>query len=124
MIFHRGELWLVQFADPPEGGEQGYRRPAVVVSSNGLNDLPLDVAIVVPATTRRRVNPKTGKVPDNLVEVKPSTINGLTEVSYFMSEQVRAVSKSIRMKRKLGVMSIDDMKNIGAALCLVMELLP
>jgi mRNA interferase MazF len=123
MIFHRGEIWLVQFADPPEGGEQGYRRPAVIVSSNGLNDLLLDVVIVVPATTRRRVNPKTGKVPDNLVEVKPSTTNGLTEVSYFMSEQVRAVSKSIRMKRKLGVMSTSDIKRVEAALCLVMELL-
>jgi mRNA interferase MazF len=123
MILHRGEIWLIQFADPPEGGEQGYRRPAVVVSSNGLNDLPLDVVIVVPATTRRRVNPKTSKIPDNLVEVKPSTTNGLTEVSYFMSEQVRAVSKSIRMKRKLGVMSVSDVKRVEAALCLVMELL-
>ena len=123
MIFRRGEIWLVQFADPPEGGEQGYRRPAVIVSSNGLNDLLIDVVIVVPATTKRRVNPKTGKVPDNLVEVKPNTTNGLTEVSYFMSEQVRAVSKSIRMKRKLGVMSVSDVKRVESALSLVMELL-
>jgi len=122
MIFRRGEVWMVQFADPPEGGEQGYRRPAVIVSSDGINDLPLDVVIVVPSTTRRRVNPRTGKVPENLIELEPSATNGLAEVSYFMSEQVRAVSKTMRMKRKLGVMAAKDVQRVEAALRLVMDL--
>ena len=113
---------MVQFADPPEGGEQGYRRPAVIVSSDGINDLPLDVVIVVPSTTRRRVNPRTGKVPENLIELEPSATNGLAEVSYFMSEQVRAVSKTMRMKRKLGVMAAKDVQRVEAALRLVMDL--
>lgn len=122
MIFRRGDIWMVQFADPPEGGEQGYRRPAVVVSSDGMNDLPLDVVIVVPSTTRRRENTRTGKVPNNLVEIKANAVNGLTEVSYFMSEQIRAVSKTLRMKHKLGMMDLKDLKRLEAALCLVMDL--
>lgn len=122
MIFRRSEIWLVQFADPPEGGEQGYMRPAVVVSSDGMNELPLDVVIVVPSTTKRRENPRTGKVPSNLVEVHPSSVNGLTEISYFMSEQVRAVSKAVRMKRRVGFMPAKDMRRLEAALCLVMGL--
>jgi mRNA-degrading endonuclease toxin of MazEF toxin-antitoxin module len=124
VIYRRGEIWIVQFSDPPEGGEQGYRRPGVIVSSDGMNDLPLDVVIVVPATSRRRANALTGKVPDNLIEVKPSSTNGLTEISYFMTEQVRAVSKSVRMKRKLGVMAVKDTKRLEAGLCLVMDLFP
>jgi mRNA interferase MazF len=123
MKFARSEIWLVQFADPPQGGEQGYKRPAVIVSSDGVNELPLDVVIVVPSTTRRRENPRTKKVPDNLVEVAPTASNGLSEVSYFMCEQVRAVSKTVRLKRKIGVMAEQDIKRIEKALCLVMELL-
>jgi len=124
VIFQRGEIWLVQFSDLPEGGEQGFKRPAVVVSSDGINDLPLDVVTVIPCTSRRRENNKTRKVPANLVEVSPSSINGLTEVSYFMCEQVRSVSKSVRMKRKLGAMDADDMKRLEQALCLVLHLFP
>jgi mRNA interferase MazF len=124
VIFCRGEIWTVQFSDPPEGGEQAYRRPAVIVSSDGMNALSLDVVIVVPSTTRRRVNARTGKVPDNLVEVEPTAVNGLTQTSYFMCEQVRAVSKNLRMKRKLGVMAAKDFKLIEESLCLVMDLFP
>lgn len=124
MIFSRGEIWTVQFSDPPEGGEQGYRRSSVIVSSDGINALSLDVVIVVPATTRRRVNARTGKVPDNLVEVKPTSANGLTQTSYFMCEQVRAVSKNVRMKGKLGVLAGKDFERIEQALCLVMDLFP
>ena len=124
MIFSRGEIWMVQFSDPPEGGEQGYKRPAVIVSSDGINALSLDVVIVVPSTTRRRVNERTGKVPDNLIEVEPNTFNGLKQTSYFMCEQIRAVSKSLRIKSKLGVMATKDFKHIEEALCLVMGLFP
>ncbi len=115
---------MVQFSDPSEGGEQGYRRPAVIVSSDGINNLSLDVVIVVPSTTKRRVNAITDKVPDNLVEVQPNSVNGLTQTSYFMCEQVRAVSKSLRMKSKLGVMAAKDFKSLEKVLCLVMDLFP
>jgi mRNA interferase MazF len=124
MTYLRGDVWMVQFPDPPEGGEQGYRRPAVIVSSNGINDLPLDIVVIVPSTTTRRVNLRTGRVPDNLVEVAPSNTNGLSETSYFMCEQIRAVCKGLRMKRKLGSIAAKDLRRIEAGLCLILEMFP
>jgi mRNA-degrading endonuclease toxin of MazEF toxin-antitoxin module len=122
--YRRGDIWLVQFADPPEAVEQGFRRPAVIVSSERMNVLPLDVVTVVPCTSRRRANPKTGKVPENLVEIAPSPLNGLSEISYFTTEQIRAVSKSLRLKHRLGSMAVEDLNRVSEALCLVLELFP
>ena len=123
MIYRRGEIWTVQFTDVPEGGEQAFRRPAVIVSSEEINSLPLDTIIVVPSTSRRREHPKTGKVPFNFVEVAPSKSNGLTTISYFKCEQVRAIAPSIRMKVKLGYISSQDMQRIEDSLLLVMQLI-
>lgn len=123
MSFVVGDIWLVQFSEPPEGGEQGFKRPAVIVSSNRINEMPIDVLIVVPSTTRRRQT-KAGKIPDNLVEVLPSDTNGLVETSYFMSEQVRAVSKSHRLKKRLGRIAQQDLLRVKRALCLVLDLFP
>ncbi len=122
MIYRRGEIWMVQFADVPEGGEQAFRRPAVIVSSDDINSLPLDAVIVVPCTSKRREHPRTGKVPFNLVEVRPSKTNGLSVISYFKCEQVRAIAPSRRMKEKLGYISVEDLAHIESALRLVMQL--
>jgi len=47
MTPRRGEVWLVDF-DVPFGHEQGYRHPAVLVSSDDVNGGPAGVVIVVP----------------------------------------------------------------------------
>ncbi len=114
---------MVQFADVPQGGEQAFRRPAVIVSSEEVNSLPLDTVIVVPSTSKRREHPKTGRIPFNFVEVEPSKTNGLTATSYFKCEQVRAIAPSVRMKLKLGYLSSQDMQHIEDSLLLVMQLI-
>jgi mRNA-degrading endonuclease toxin of MazEF toxin-antitoxin module len=114
---------MVQFADIPAGGEQAFCRPAVIVSSDEINNLPLDAVIVVPSTSKRREHPRTGNVLFNLVEVQPSKSNGLTVVSYFKCEQVRAIAPSLRIKEKLGYISIQDLRRIEDGLRLVMELI-
>lgn len=47
------QLWLVDFGQPI-GHEQGGLRPAVVVGSSVHCRFPIDMAIVVPLTTRDR----------------------------------------------------------------------
>lgn len=44
----RGAIYWVDFG-PPRGCEKAFRRPAVVISINAINDLPL-VVVVVPGT--------------------------------------------------------------------------
>lgn len=53
MTPRRGEVWLVDFGDPV-GHEQGYRRPAVIVSSNDLKRGLAGLAIVVATTSTAR----------------------------------------------------------------------
>ena len=48
----RGDVWLVDFGEPI-GHEQGWRRPAVVMSSDHLNDSAASPVIVVPVTSTR-----------------------------------------------------------------------
>ena len=93
MSARRGEIWLVDFGEPI-GREQAGRRPAVVVSADGLNDSPAGVVIVVPCTTTRRGLPSH-------VELDADA-TGLDEVSYAKCEDVKSVSDR-RLVARLGV---------------------
>ena len=48
----RGEVWLVDFGEPV-GHEQGWKRQAVLLSSDHLNDSAASLVIVVPVTRNR-----------------------------------------------------------------------
>ena len=89
----RGDVWWVDFGDPI-GHEQGYRRPAVVVSHDRLNASRAGVVFVTPLTTANRSLPTH-------VEVTPSASNGLSQTSYAKTEDTKSVSM-LRLERRLG----------------------
>lgn len=101
MSARRGDIWLVDFGEPV-GREQAGRRPAVVVSADGLNDSRAGVVIVVPCTTVHRGLPSH-------VEIDPAD-SGLDEVSYAKCEDVKSVSDR-RLVARLGV--VDDAAHFG-----------
>lgn len=112
MSARRGEVWLVDF-DAPMAHEQGYPHPAVVASSDDLNNGPAEVAIVVPTTSKHRglsthIELETGGT-------------GLDVTSYAKAEDVKSVSTQ-RLLQKLGVVPLVVMYEIDEALRLVMEL--
>jgi mRNA interferase MazF len=88
----RGEIWLVDFGEPV-GREQAWRRPAVVVSADRLNESEAGVVIVVPCTTRERGLPSH-------VELDPEK-TGLDETSYAKCEDVKSISEN-RFIARLG----------------------
>ncbi len=101
----RGDVWLVDFG-VPVGREQGYRRPAVVVSSDMHNAGPGGVVVVVPATTSYRGLPLH-------VEIEPDG-SGLDEAVYAKCEDVKSVAVE-RLVRRLGSVSpgvLDRMKRV------------
>jgi mRNA interferase MazF len=112
---NRGDIWLVNF-DPTSGREQKGRRPAVVVSSNEMDSSIIELAFVVPGTTRNRSLP-------NHVAVNPSTANSLKEITYFMAEQLRSVSID-RFEHKLGILSDKELFDIEEVLILLLDLGP
>lgn len=108
----RGEIWLTDFGTPV-GHEAGYRRPAVVVSSNRLNRVGA-VAVVVPMTSTERRLPTHVRVP-----VRPGS--GLSRESWAKIDDVKSVSTE-RLEEQLGELDHLTMERVEEALRLILEL--
>ena len=77
------QVWLADFGTPA-GSEQGGRRPAVIVGSEDHCRFPIDIALVIPVTSRDRGLPH--HVPIRSPE------SGLSRPSWARTEDIRAIS--------------------------------
>lgn len=111
-MVQRGEVWLVDFGEPI-GHEQGYRRPAVVISADQLNRSRADLAVVLPVTTTRRHLPSH-------IEIEPGD-SGLRHSSYAKAEDIKSVSTR-RLLRRLGAVPADRLNRAEHALRLLLGL--
>ena len=97
----RGGVWRVDF-EPGTGSEIKKVRPAVIVSNDKANE-QLGRVVVVPVTSNAaRVYPSEALV---LIGGKQSKV---------MVDQIMAADKS-RLKNKLCVLSISDMRKVDRA---------
>jgi mRNA interferase MazF len=110
----RGDVWLIDFGSMPSDPEQGFHRPAVVVSDDRLHHPNLNMLIVVPGTTTLR------SLPLHVV-VEPADENGLQHRTAFQVEQVRAVSTA-RLLERLGALSTESRYAIDEVLRSVLRL--
>jgi len=108
----RGEIWLVDFGEPV-GREQAGIRPAVVVSTDALNEGPAGVVLVVPVTSTRRDLPSH-------VEIEPGE-SGLDQLSFAKCEDVKSISER-RLLDRLGVVELEPLFEIGQVLRYLLEL--
>ena len=108
----RGEVWLVDSGEPM-GREAGWQRPAVVVSSDYLNEGPSGIVIVVPCTTRNR-GLRTH------VELDRAG-SGLDELSYARCEDMKSVSER-RLASRLGQAGPEAMQAISRILEFLLDL--
>ena len=107
-----GEVWLAQL-DPTVGDEQGGRRPVVVVSSDGLHSLPINMVVAVPLTGQDR-----GLVTQPRIE---SDGSGLRKASFARPEDVRAIDAA-RLERRLGHISAGELAEIRKVLRYFLDL--
>ncbi len=112
MTPRRGEIWLVDFGEPV-GREQAGTRPAVVVSTDALNEGPSGVVLAVPLTSTRR------QLPSH-VEIEPGA-SGLDHPGYAKCEDVKSISQR-RIVNRLGVAGPQPMFEIGRVLRYLFEL--
>jgi len=108
----RGEVWLVDFGEPV-GNEQGWKRPAVVMSSDHLNDSAASLVIVVPVTSTR------WRLPSH-VEIETGQ-SGLVETSYAKGEDIKSVSQG-RLVTRYGLASVEAMRQLELILRTLLEL--
>lgn len=99
------QVWLVDFGNLI-GHEEGGVRPAVVVGSATHCRFPIDMAIVVPLTTRDRGL-------DHHVRID-SPESGLARPSWARTEDITAVStRRFRRPQPLGTASADEIERLS-----------
>ncbi|MEG4939955.1 type II toxin-antitoxin system PemK/MazF family toxin [Microcoleus sp. F4-D5] len=110
----KGEIWLVRL-DPTVGDEIGKTRPVAVVSDDEVGILRLKV--IVPITAWNDLFSPL----DWMVQLEPTSENGLAKLSAADAFQVRSVSQQ-RFVRQLGTLSETIKEEIAEALTIVLEL--
>lgn len=95
-----GEVWLANLS-PIKGHEQDGTRPVLIVSNEVINDSKADLVIIIPATTEDK------GIPTH-INIK------LKEESYFLTEQIRSISKNRLIKKlgKLNDIELDEIKDM------------
>ncbi|MCB1264622.1 MAG: type II toxin-antitoxin system PemK/MazF family toxin [Mycobacterium sp.] len=108
----RGEVYRVDLGRPV-GHEPAFRRPAVVVSVDILNNGPAGLVVVVPITT-------VGYGLRSHVELDPAS-SGLEHISFARCDQLRMVSVE-RLSSRHGMAGPEQMQAIDQALRFVLDL--
>lgn len=104
---NRGDIYLCDFGDPI-GSEQGFNRPAVIVSASEMSRIGLPVVLPV---TRTKLGYATHV---ELEEALPVT-------SYVQCEQIRVVSTE-RLIRQVGTVDGVDVMRIENILRRILQL--
>lgn len=107
----RGEVYDVDLGQPV-GHEPAFRRPAVVVSVDILNNNAGQLVLVVPITS-------ASYGLRSHVEVEPGT-SGLSHGSYARCDQLRVISTG-RLSARMGMIAPDRMRAIDQALRFVLD---
>ena len=108
----RGEVHDVDLGRPV-GHEPAFRRPAVVVSVDILNNGPGQLIMVVPITS-------AFYGLRSHVEVEPGN-SGLSHTSYARCDHLRVISTE-RLAYRLGTIAPDRMRSIDQALRFMVDL--
>ena len=111
-LIWRGEVYRVDLGQPV-GHEPAFRRPAVVVSVDILNNGPAGLVVVVPITT-------VGYGLRSHVELDPAS-SGLEHISFARCDQLRMVSVE-RLSSRHGMAGPEQMQAIDQALRFVLDL--
>ena len=107
-----GEVYFVDLGQPV-GNEPAFRRPAVVVSVDILNNGPGGLVVVVPITT-------ASYGLRSHVELEPDG-SGPGHMSYARCDQLRVLSVE-RLSSRQGMVSPEQMQTIDQALRFVLDL--
>lgn len=108
----RGDLWLLDLGEPV-GSEQGWQRPALVISSDEWNR-HAKVLTVLPITRTKNDLPTR-------IEIEPDTRNGLRDICYARCEDIRSISAA-RLVNRIGVVDLVVLNAIGRVLRLFLEI--
>jgi mRNA interferase MazF len=108
----RGEIWWADLGEP-EGSEPGFRRPMLIVQSNGFNRSRISTTIAVVMTSNLRLAEAPGNV------FVPAVDSGLPKDSVANVSQVVTLDKSALAERA-GKLGPRHMRAVNEGLKLVL----
>ena len=108
----RGEIWMLDLGEPL-GREQGWQRPALIMSSDEWNR-HATVLTVLPVTRTKHDLPTR-------VEIEPDGRNGLTDTSYARCEDIHSIS-DVRLVRRLGSVDLAVLHSAGRVIRTFLEI--
>ena len=111
-LIWRGEVYDVD-RGRPVGHEPAFNRPAVVVSTDLLNNSAGELVVVVPVGSH-------SYGLRSHVELEPGR-SGLDHPSYARCDQIRVVSTE-RLAARRGIVSVDELRAIDQALRFILDL--
>lgn len=112
----RGEIYWADLV-PRSGAEQTGRRPVLLVSHDGFNEVPAwRSMIVVPITT----SASQARRGPTVVEL-PEASTGLPRKSFAICHQVTTLDRA-KLTRKLGALSPEFMQQVEEGLKAAMDL--
>jgi len=92
VVIERGEVWWADLGEP-DGSEPGYRRPVVIVQSDGFNRSRIRTVIAVLLMTNLRLVEAPGNV------LLPAKATGLPRDSVANVSQVVTVDRDFLLER-------------------------
>lgn len=110
----RGEVWWVDFAEPIDSAP-GYRRPAVVVSSDRFNRSRIGTAVVAAVTSNMRLAGAPGNVE------LPKGAAGLPKPSVVNVSQVLTIDRTL-FGRRIGTLDTMRVRAVDQGLRLALDL--
>ncbi len=111
-VIWRGEIYQVDLGRPV-GHEPAFLRPAIVISSDIVNNTPGELVVVVPVTS-------TDYGLRSHVEIAIGD-SGFEHRSYARCDHIRVVSTA-RIRRRLGSVAPDELRTIERALRFILDL--
>ena len=114
----RGEIWLIDF-EPTIGSEIKKIRPALVISSDAINKLP--IKLVSPITDwKPYFAANFWHIKFWHIKIEPTSNNGLSKTSTLDTLQLRGLDTQ-RFIRRLGTISEETMAAVAIAIVTVIE---
>ena len=108
----RGEVWNADL-DPTRGREQAGKRPVLIISADGFNGGPADLAVVLPITSKAKGIPwHVGIAAGDA---------GLKSNSYIICEMIRCVSRE-RLSKRLGEVSSATVDEVESRFRILLDL--
>jgi mRNA interferase MazF len=112
----RGEVYWADLA-PRSGSEQSGRRPVIVISHDGFNQIPAWKSIIVLPVSTSGFQAKRGPTVVNL----PAGAAGLTKPSVAVCHQVTTLDR-VKLTRRIGALPVELLREVEAGLRAAMDL--